>query len=68
MFIIPQRVVTALMGFFAVMVAFSTRASISFAITEMVNKNGNSESSQECFIDDELNSDGENNWVIYKNE
>ncbi|XP_052895472.1 putative inorganic phosphate cotransporter isoform X1 [Anopheles moucheti] len=67
-FIIPQRVILAIMGFLAIMNAYTMRISLSIAITEMVNKTGGASEDEAgvCPIDDSANPDdytgGEFDW------
>lgn len=55
-FIIPQRVVLSIMGFFAIVNAYAMRVCLNVAITEIVVKNGNNsdlENHQYCPADDD---------------
>uniref|UniRef100_A0A182MUR7 Major facilitator superfamily (MFS) profile domain-containing protein n=1 Tax=Anopheles culicifacies TaxID=139723 RepID=A0A182MUR7_9DIPT len=67
-FIIPQRVILAIMGFLAIMNAYTMRISLSIAITEMVNKTGGSSEDEAgvCPIDESANPNdftgGEFDW------
>ncbi|XP_041776798.1 putative inorganic phosphate cotransporter isoform X3 [Anopheles merus] len=67
-FIIPQRVILAIMGFLAIMNAYTMRISLSIAITEMVNKShgATEEDGGVCPIDESANPDdftgGEFDW------
>lgn len=70
-FIIPQRVVSALMAFSAVALAYMLRISLSYAITQMVlqphaHENGSIIENQDVCppYDDEINSNDEYNSII----
>ena len=52
MFIIPQRVVMSIMGFWAVLLAYTIRTAISFAITKMVIPKTGGASSYECLVEE----------------
>lgn len=55
-FIIPQRVVLSIMGFFALTMAYAMRVCLNVAITEMVIKKGNeseSDGQQYCPVQDD---------------
>ena len=55
MFLIPQRVVVSLMGFWAVLLAYTIRTALSFAITRMAVPKKGGESLHECVIDEGKN-------------
>ncbi|XP_035775354.1 putative inorganic phosphate cotransporter isoform X1 [Anopheles albimanus] len=68
-FIIPQRVILAIMGFLAIMNAYTMRISLSIAITEMVNKTSGGAIEEDggvCPIDEDANPEdftgGEFDW------
>lgn len=68
-FIIPQRVVLTIMGFFAIVVAYAMRVCLNVAITEMVMKktNNTDETGDYCPVQDEASggsssSGGEYEW------
>lgn len=52
-FLIPQRVISAIMGFWGVTIAYTLRSSLSLAITEMVAKPDSSEYQPECIDEEE---------------
>ena len=47
-FLLPQRVIIALMGFFAIAISYCTRTSLSFALTKMVVIHSGTVASTEC--------------------
>lgn len=68
-FVLPQRVVLSIMGFLAIVNAYTMRICLNVAITEMVVKKtlGNdSDSSQFCIVEGGENEDslggGEYDW------
>lgn len=50
-FIIPQRVILAIMGFWVITVSYTIRQSLSFAITEMVVKHHSESNEDTCNVD-----------------
>ncbi|GJQ72216.1 hypothetical protein Trydic_g3307 [Trypoxylus dichotomus] len=52
LFIIPQRYVLGIMGFLAILNAYTMRTSLSLAITEMVQPTVSGESEDVCIVND----------------
>ncbi|KAM7352154.1 uncharacterized protein ACRADG_004794 [Cochliomyia hominivorax] len=66
-FLIPQRVILAIMGFLAILNAYTMRISLSIAITELVVKKNHSEIGDTAVcpaddLDSESSSGGEYEW------